>query len=334
MRFLSNPEIKKFLTATVVISLVLCCIAFFYSTATGVFTLGVALFLMVSFLIFTKQRYNRINSLAENIDRILHGNDTLSIQSYGEGELAILECDVQKMLVRLRDQKDKLEKEKTFLSDSIADISHQLRTPLTSIRLLLSLLQSSDLTDARRSALLGELSTLIVKTETLVSMLLKISKIDTGTVQFEMQQNGLAQLLHSAAEPLLIAMDIRNQKLIIDAKDISLCCDRTWCVEAFGNIFKNCIECNSENATITATATDTPIYTQIQITDTGAGFDEDDLPHIFERFYKGKNASNESFGLGLHLSKMIFTAQNATLTAANAPTGGAVFTIRFYKQIV
>ncbi|MBR6779923.1 MAG: sensor histidine kinase, partial [Clostridia bacterium] len=185
MRFLSNPEIKKFLTATVVISLVLCGIAFFYSTATGVFTLGVALFLMVSFLIFTKQRYNRINSLAENIDRILHGNDTLSIQSYGEGELAILECDVQKMLVRLRDQKDQLEKEKTFLSDSIADISHQLRTPLTSIRLLLSLLQSSDLTDARRSALLGELSTLIVKTETLVSMLLKISKIDTGTVQFE-----------------------------------------------------------------------------------------------------------------------------------------------------
>ena len=334
MKLSNNPEIRKFLLITVMPSLLLCFIMAFFSKIAAISVLAVSIFLIVSFFIFTKKRYNRLNALSETIDKILHGNDTINIKSFGEGELSILESDVQKMLVRLRDQKDKLEKDRTFLADSIADISHQLRTPLTSINLILSLIEASDTTKERREELLRELSKLITKTEYLVSVLLKISKIDAGTVQFEKKETELNALIRKSAEPLLIPMDIKNQKLSINADDISLNCDFAWCIEAFGNILKNCTEHTPENGEITVTATNTPIFTEIIITDTGSGFNEEDIPHIFERFYKGRNSSKESFGIGLNLAKMIITAHNGTVKAENSQSGGAEFTIRFYKQVV
>jgi signal transduction histidine kinase len=334
MKLSNNPEIRKFLLITVMPSLLLCFIMAFFSKIAAISVLAVSIFLIVSFFIFTKKRYNRLNALSETIDKILHGNDTINIKSFGEGELSILESDVQKMLVRLRDQKDKLEKDRTFLADSIADISHQLRTPLTSINIILSLIEASDTTKERREELLRELSKLITKTEYLVSVLLKISKIDAGTVQFEKKETELNALIRKSAEPLLIPMDIKNQKLSINADDISLNCDSAWCIEAFGNILKNCTEHTPENGEITVTATNTPIFTEIIITDTGSGFNEEDIPHIFERFYKGRNSSKESFGIGLNLAKMIITAHNGTVKAENSQSGGAEFIIRFYKQIV
>ncbi len=334
MKLSNNPEIRKFLAVTVIPSLLLCFITAFYSMFTAVCILILSSFLIISFLVFTKKRYNRINTLDESIDKILHGNDTINIKSFGEGELSILESDVQKMLVRLRDQKDILEKERTFLADSIADISHQLRTPLTSINLILSLIEAPDISEERRDELLRELSSLITKTEYLVSVLLKISKLDAGTVQFEKKETDLKTLIQKSAEPLLIPMDIKNQKLNIYADNISFACDSAWCLEALGNILKNCTEHTSENGEITVIATDTPIFTEIVIADTGNGFNEEDIPHIFERYYKGKNASKESFGIGLNLAKMIITAHNGTVKAENSQSGGAEFIIRFYKQIV
>lgn len=334
MKLSNNPEIRKFLLITVIPSLLLCFIMTFFSKIAAVSVFVVSLFLIVSFLVFTKNRYNRINTLTETIDKILHGNDKINIKSFGEGELSILESDVQKMLIRLRDQKDKLEKDRTFLADSIADISHQLRTPLTSINLILSLIEAPDITEERRGELLRELSKLITKTEYLVSVLLKISKLDAGTVQFEKKETDLNSLIRKSAEPLLIPMDIKNQKLSINVDNIYLDCDSAWCLEVFGNILKNCTEHTPENGEITVTATDTPIFTEIVITDTGNGFDEDDIPHIFERFYKGKNSSKESFGIGLNLAKMVITAHNGTVKAGNSQSGGAEFIIRFYKQVV
>ncbi|MBP3446439.1 MAG: HAMP domain-containing histidine kinase [Clostridia bacterium] len=334
MKLFNNPEIKKFLAVTAIPSLLLCLIMLFFSKIAAACIFIVSAFLICSFLVFTYQRYKRISSLAQGTEKILRGEENIDIKSYGEGELSILESDVQKMLTRLRDRKDILERERTYLADSIADISHQLRTPLTSINLIISLLQSSDVTEERKTELLRELSALITKTEYLVSVLLKISKIDAGTVQFEMKEADLNKLLKKSAEPVMIPMDIKNQSLVINADGIMLNCDFSWCLEAFGNILKNCAEHTPENGAITVSAKDTPIFTEIIITDTGKGFDEDDLPHIFERFYKGKNSSKESFGIGLNLAKMIITAHNGTITAKNNPEGGAEFTIRFYKQVV
>ena len=334
MKLFNNPEIRKLLLITVIPSLLLCFILFFFSEIACVCVFLISAFLIVSFLYFTKQRYVRISKLEENIDKILHGNETIDVKSYGEGELSVLESDVQKMLVRLRDSKDKLEKERGFLADSIADISHQLRTPLTSINLILSLIQSGEVDEDRKLQLLRELSSLISKTEYLVSVLLKISKLDAGIVKFDKKETSLKALLEKSAEPLLIPMDIKNQSLVINADNIVLNCDFTWCLEAFGNILKNCTEHTPENGTITLKATDTPIFTQLVISDTGPGFNEDDIPHLFERFYKGKNSSKESFGIGLNFAKMIICSHNGSISARNNETGGAEFTIKFYKQVV
>ena len=334
MKLSNNPEIRIFLAVTVIPSLLLCFISAFYSAVAALCVLFISTFLITCFLVFTKERYDRLNSLDESIEKILHGDNAIDIKSFGEGELSVLESDVRKMLVRLRDQNDILTRERTFLADSIADISHQLRTPLTSINLILSLLQSAEVSEERKSELLRELSRLIAKTEYLVSVLLKASRLDAGTVQFEMQPTDVKSIITKASEPLLIPMDIKNQTLAVEADNISLSCDFSWCAEALGNILKNCTEHTPENGTVTVQATDTAIYTEIIISDTGKGFDENDIPHIFERFYKGRNSSEESFGIGLNLAKMIITAHNGTVRAGNAATGGAEFIIRFYKQVV
>ncbi len=334
MKLSNNPEIRRFLAIILIFTFLLCTASAFFSAEAAVFTLVLGVFLITAFLIFTKKRYDRINNLTETIDRILHGADDTDIKSYSEGELSVLESDVQKMLVRLRDQKDILEKEKNFLADSIADISHQLRTPLTSINLILSLLHSSDVTEERKGELMRELSVLISRTEYLVSVLLKISRLDAGTVQLERKETDLGMLIRMSAEPVMIPMDIKNQSLIVNTENITLSCDFSWCLEAFGNILKNCTEHTPENGTVTVKAKDTPIYTEIVISDSGTGFADEDIPHIFERFYKGKNSSAESFGIGLNLSKMIIASHNGTVKARNSETGGAEFVIRFYKQVV
>lgn len=334
MKISNNPEIKKFLLITVIPSLLLCFVTAFFSKIYAALMLFLAVFLITAFLIFTRKRYVRINNLSRTIDRILHGADDIDIKSFTEGELSVLESDVQKMLTRLRDQRDRLIKDKSFLADSIADISHQLRTPLTSINLILSLLYSADVTAERKEELLRELSALISRTEYLVSVLLKISKLDAGIVQLDRKANSLDSLIRKSSEPVMILMDIKNQSLVTDIGDIELDCDFFWCLEAFGNIIKNCAEHTPENGIIRISAHDTPIFTEVIISDNGTGFCEDDIAHIFERFYKGKNSSEESFGIGLNLSKMIISSHNGTIKARNAESGGAEFVIRFYKQIV
>ena len=334
MKLSNNPEIRKFLAVTVIPSLLLCFITAFYSKFTAVCILILSKFLIGSFLVFTKKRYKRINNLGESIDKILHGNDTINIKGFDEGELSILESDVQKMLVRLRDQKDILEKERTFLADSIADISHQLRTPLTSINLILSLIESPDISAERREELLRELSSLITKTEHLVSVLLKISKLDAGTVQFEKKTTDLSSLLEKSAEPLLIPMDIKNQKLSINADDISLNCDFSWCIEAFGNILKNCTEHTPENGEITVTATNTPIFTEVIITDTGSGFNEEDIPHIFDRFYRSDKArtTGGGYGLGLYYAKQVVELHKGTISIKSQMSKGTTVTIKLPRN--
>ncbi len=334
MKLFNNPEIKKFTVIITLISILWGIAVVFISPVAAICVFSACAFLIISFLLFTKKRYERIDELSHTIDKILHGADSIDINAFNEGELSILESDVQKMLTRLRDQRDILEKEREYLADAIADISHQIRTPLTSINIILTLLRSGELTEEKRCELLMELSSLIARTENLVTVLLKISKIDAGTVKFEKKETDLLSVLRKACEPVTIPMDIKNQKLEIYSDNIKICCDFSWLVEAIGNIIKNSMEHTPENGIITVRASDTPIYTEIIISDTGNGFDEDDIPHIFERFYKGKNSSKDSFGIGLNLSEMIISSHNGTVKAQNRENGGAEFIIKLYKQVM
>lgn len=329
-----NPEFRKFTLVYLLITFIINALTFIIFGESIAYTLLLSFIAYISFYIYTFHRYKRIEKLTAEIEKILHGDYSVKISSFNEGELSILENETGKMFSRLREQNEMLEKDRVFLADSIADISHQLRTPLTSINLIVSLLSSGDINEERRNELLRELTKLIGKTETLVTVLLKISKIDAGTVDFEKKEVSLLSLIQKSAEGIMIPMDIKNQTFEINCKDEKIVCDPVWTAEALGNIFKNAMEHTPNGGKLTVTAEDTPIFTEIVITDTGNGFDEEDMPHIFERFYKGKNSSKDSFGIGLNLAKMIITEQNGTIQANNSSTGGAKFTIRLYKQVV
>lgn len=334
MKLINNPEIKKLLLVTVIPTAAVGFAVSFFSSEAALSVILTGAFFLTVFLVFLKMRYRRISDLTLSIDKILNGNDSINIGSFSEGELSVLENDVRKMLSRLRSQKEMLLSDKEFLADSIADISHQIKTPLTSINLIITLLSEEDITEDRRRELLMELSSLIKKTEYLVSVLLKISKIDAGAVQFDIRKTDLGELIMKSAEAVMIPMDIKNQRLVVEADNIFISCDTLWTAEALGNILKNCTEHTPEGGEIRVTGRDTPLFSEITVRDSGCGFSEDDLPHIFERFYKGKSDSKDSFGIGLNLTKMVVERQNGIISAKNSSDGGAEFTVKLYKQTV
>lgn len=278
-------------------------------------------------------RYRKLQRLSGAIDALLHQGKGLSVREYEEGELSILANQVQKMTSRLTEAAEVIRRDKEYLADSLADISHQLRTPLTAMNLTVTMLRSPELTDARRMELTGELRGLLSRTDWLVETLLKLSKLDAGTVKLGKESVLVRDLIDRAASPIAIPMDIRSQRLEVRCEREQFTGDLVWSAEALGNILKNCMEHTPEGGTITVMVDETALYTQITVEDTGSGFDEKDIPHLFERFYKGVNASEGSYGIGLALARTVIAAQNGTVQAMNGERG-AKFVIKFYKQVV
>jgi len=274
-----------------------------------------------------------VAALGEQIDLILHGNESYDISVCKEGELYILQSEINKMTLRLREQTDALKKDKAYLSDSLADIAHQMRTPMTSIRMLASFLANPALPEQQRAQFSRELEGLLARIDWLLATLLKISKIDAGTAVFEQKELPVRALIKKAAEPLEIPLELRNISLHINCDEsITAGCDLPWTAEAIGNILKNSMEHTPENGHMELNCSQNAVFTELEIKDNGDGIDPQDLPHIFERFYQGKNTKDGSFGVGLALCRMILSAQNATVKAANNKQAGACFTIRFYHK--
>lgn len=334
MNFLRNPEVVKTLCLQIFISVSAIVVAFIWEQRFGVFTLVFATLLLLTSTVSTYIRYKRIYDLSVDIDCILHGNDmNLSFDKYHEGELAVLQSEIHKMTMRLREQRWQLEDDKRYLANALADISHQVRTPLTSINLLVGMLSESNISDEERMKLMHELLSLLSRVDWLITTLLKISKLDAGTVQFKKETISLNELIRKSTETLLIPIEIREQNLVVEATG-DFTGDVSWTVEAISNVVKNCMEHTPNGGEIKITASENLLFSEIVITDNGIGIAKEDLPHIFERFYKSKNAGDKNFGIGLSLTRMIITNQNGVIKAENNAAKGALFTIRFYKSIV
>ena len=333
MRLLKNKEVRGALLWQLSVAVIACSLCFWFDLRAGLTAVVLSMLLMMIYCIGTYKRYRRIASLAADVNHVLHGDSSIDFDNYSEGELSILHSEIYKMTIRLREQQQTLTREKAHLADSIADISHQIRTPLTSINLLIGLLSEPKLTDARRQQLIHELYELLSRIDWLITTLLKISRLDAGTVQFKQEQVSLEELIKKSCVTLLIPMELRGQELLIHA-DGAFRGDLPWTCEAIGNIVKNCMEHTPEGGRIEIDAAENALYSEIIIKDNGTGISPEDLPHIFERFYKGKDSDGKSFGIGLALSRMIITGQGGTVKAENRKPAGAMFTIRFYKGTV
>lgn len=268
---LRNPELRRALLVGGLLTLLASAAAALLSGwQAACVALALGTVLLVLYGVELCCRYRAMARLAADIDAVLHGSGDIHLADYGEGEVSLLRSEVRKMTLRLREQSAQLEKEKLQLADAMADISHQMRTPLTAVNLLLTSLAGH--VDEESRGDVRALRRQVARMDWLVESLLKLAKLDAGTARFCPETIPLSALLARAAEPFVIR-------------------------------------------------------------DTGGGIAPQDLPHLFERYYKGENAPEQSVGIGLALSRSIAAAQNGTLTAANVP-GGAEFTMKLYKGIV
>lgn len=331
--FHNNRELRCSLTALIVSSTAMAMIGFCISKITGILILVACLITIAVFLLTEHYRYSKLRKLSTDLDKLLISGTPLPITEYNEGELSILANQIQKITLLLKESAEVVKSDKKYLADSLADISHQLRTPLTAMNLTASMLRNPELSTEKRIELSKELRNLLNRTDWLVETLLKISKLDARTVKLLQKPVRVADLITRAAGPLAIPMDLRDQRLVVCCKDEAFVGDLVWTAEALGNILKNCSEHTPADGTITVTVEETALFTQIVVEDTGPGFDPKDILHLFERFYKGSNASENSYGIGLALARTVITAQNGIVQAMNGD-GGAKFVIKFYKQVI
>lgn len=284
---------------------------------------------------FTGKRYRQLEDLSAQLDEVLHGNANNIMDDCHEGEMAILHSELEKLLLRMREQAELLQEEKVFLADALADISHQIKTPLTSIHLLLERLNEPDLNLEERRKICQEISSFIRRIDWLLYALLKISRLDAKVVQFQKTQISVRNLVRKAVEPLEVPIDIRGIRLQTDiSEEVSFYGDPEWSGEAIANILKNCMEYTPEKGEISVTAEENALYTRILIQDNGPDIPAEDLPHLFERFYRGSQSYGTGIGIGLSLSQKIIQSQNGTIRVRNCNKGGPQFEIRFYKSTV
>lgn len=332
---LRNREIRWFLLTMISIGLLASIVASFVSIkAIGITAVTSALLIGCS-LLFTRLRYREIERLSEYLRQISSGNYSLDLRDNVEGEFSILKNDIYKVTLMLSEQRSLLQEDKIKLTDAISDISHQLKTPLTSMTVMADLLSDPELHLDKRMEFTRKISLQLERIGWLVSSLLKFSKIDAGTIDFKKDQVRVTQLVQKSLEPMLIPMDIKEQQIRIDgAESTTFTGDLNWTAEAMINILKNCVEHTPEGGEIMITFAENALFTEIVIADNGKGIPKAELPYIFRRFYKGNQASEDSVGIGLALAQSIITKQNGTIDVKSEEGKGTQFQIKFYKQVI
>ena len=274
----------------------------------------------------------KLKELDQYLLAVLAGNYNLDIRDYEDGILSSLKNDVYKMSVLLKEDKEHALEQQKYLESVLSDISHQLRTPLTSMYVMNDLLSDGKMRGNRKKEILSKNRTQLERIEWLITTLLKMSRIDAGTVTFKREKVNTKDLIKQALEPINIPIELKKQTvLIVGDKKSMVILDKKWTTEAFVNLLKNAHEHTPVGGMIIIKITDNPLFTEFLIQDNGSGIAKEDLPHIFERFYKGKNSSSESIGIGLNMSKTIIQKENGTIMVDSVEGKGTMFTIRFYK---
>ena len=331
---MKNKEFRNMIIISAAITVLAAILALiFLGLPAGAAVFFTGLLVTVIFIVYTKKRYKKIEQLSDYLVRVLAENDTDEILDQEEGELSILKTNIYKTTSTLKYQKELLSDDKKNLAAALADISHQLKTPLTSMMVMNDLLVDEKDED-KRIEFLNTQSSQLDRMNWLIQTLLKLSKLDAGTIVLKREDVPATELVEEAIKPFEIQFDLRNISIESDVSKVNIRCDKNCTVEAIQNIIKNCIEHMEEGGQLFVSLADTNIFTQLTIKDTGCGIAADDIPHIFERFYKGKNAGKDSVGIGLALSKSILEEEQAEINVESTKGVGTRFIIKFYKTLI
>lgn len=301
------------------------------NTAVLIGIFGIAsLSIFMRYVLIQEKELKEIN---EYIKEVNNKNYSLKIEDNKDGELSRLRNELYKTTVILREAAENSEEEKEKLSIAIADISHQLKTPLTSIRIMLdNISDNPDMPQEIREDFIQDISKRVEHMSSLVISLLKTAKFDAGTIKMENEEIDAKKLIDSVINNLAILIEIKEIEVItkIDEKAIFIA-DYKWQQEALTNILKNAIEHSQPKSNIYIIVENTSIFLKIKIKDEGQGIEQKDLKHIFERFYKAKNCNEDSIGIGLSLAKTIIEQNNGYIKATSEVGKGTLFEIKYIK---
>lgn len=284
-------------------------------------------------LSYNKKREEKISDINSYIGKVNSGNYELKIEENGEDELTKLRNELYKTTVLLRETAENSEKEKTNLSNFLTDISHQLKTPLTSIRIMIDNIQNNpDMDEKTRNEFIEDISKQIDWISSLVISLLKLAKFDAGSIVMRDEEINVKKLIQNIISNLAILIDIKDIKIEENiSEQITLFADYNWQLEALTNIIKNCIEHSFDGGKIKIEAESNSVFTKIIITDEGEGIGKNDLNRIFERFYKSAKSSENSIGIGLAFAKTIIEKERGYIKVESEVGKGTKFEIKYLK---
>ena len=313
----NEPIIKESMSKIFIIFLILIC-----------FVLIVSLILAI---LYFRKIYKDIKDMTDYVYNSSEGRNFDMKNRNQEGQIGLLKTELIKMTNILKEKVELLNNEKIFLNVVISDISHQLKTPMTSL-IILNDLMYEDLPKETKIEFLDKIKCQLNRMEWLIKSMLKLSKVEAKVIDFEKKEVKVSELIKKSISPSLISMEIKNIELTVNGdENISYIGDINWSCEAFVNIIKNCIEHTDTNGKINISYEENPLYCEVVIKDSGEGIDKKDLPHIFKRFYKGKSSKDDSVGIGLAMAKSIIESQNGDIYVKSEKNKGSEFHIIFHK---
>lgn len=335
MELFRNTEVRVQTLLHLGVTVIGFMVCLFLSVPAAFVLLGVSCITLAAALLLHRKRFHTIAQLCDQISSILQGSEEIMLSQFHEGEMSILSTEIHKMTTRLREQNACLQRDRRFMKEAMEDLSHQLRTPLTSMMLILGMLRQPELTKQQRMEYLQELYTLLDRMQWQIDTLLGLSRLEADAVTFRTDTVQCSTLIDRALEPISVALELKGITIRVEITgEPSFRGDLQYCTEALGNLLKNCMEHTPSGGTVTIQAEQNSIYTSILITDSGSGIPEEQLSHLFERFYRASEFGKKGYGIGLAFAQRIIAAQNGSLQVKNVLPHGAQFDLRMYRTVV
>jgi signal transduction histidine kinase len=325
-----SKEIKGIIIVLAIIATIGVAVSFFISKAAGFVCLITVIAVLIVFWRFTLIRYHRIGQLSDYLRRLSRGHFDFDIRDNAEGELSVLKNEIYTLAVQLSEQAERLRKDKEGLKNILSDISHQLKTPLTSFAVMSELLENENLPPEKRQEFIEKQKKALSNMEWMVLQLLKMAQLDAGSINFNTEAIFASEIINDSVEVVQALLGLKKQQMLSPPdSSLQVICDRHWTKEALINILKNASEHTPSGGIIRIGYGENALMFWIAVTDSGNGIDKKDMPRLFERFYK--NEKQSGVGLGLAFSQSILRGQNGDIEVSSNPGQGATFTLKFYK---